>query len=63
MKGVVPSEMLLHIGKRLKEEFGGLQLVDQFDFMAATSTGTLIVGMLLLREQHFSYQCNTFFLM
>ena len=48
MKGVIPTHVLLHMAKLLKEEFGGLKLEDQFDLLAATSTGSLISGMILL---------------
>ena len=48
MKGVIPTHVLLHMAKLLQEEFGGLRLEEQFDLLAATSTGSLISGMILL---------------
>ena len=48
MKGVIPTHVLLHMAKLLREEFGGLELEDQFDVLSATSTGMLISDMILL---------------
>lgn len=48
MKGLVPTHTLLYIEKKLRDEFGGLNLVDQFDMFAATSTGSIVSSFMLL---------------
>ena len=48
MKGIVPTHVLLHMEKRLHDEFGGLKLVDQFDMFSATSTGSIVSALMML---------------
>ena len=48
MKGIVQTHILLHMEKRLHNEFGGLKLVDQFDMFSATSTGSIVSALMML---------------
>lgn len=48
MKGIVQTHVLLHIEKKLNDEFGGLKLLEQFDMFAATSTGSIVSALMLL---------------
>ena len=48
MKGVVLIHVLLHIEKKLHDEFPGMKLADQFDMFSGTSTGSIVSVLMLL---------------
>lgn len=60
MRGIIPARMISHLEKKIRQYTGidDAKIIDYFDFFAGTSTGALLMSMMLAPEAKMTRQLN-----